>query len=62
MIVSLSVMLIVPDAERAIDRDVREAVDHELPWGVHRQGAFTDPFGHRRSAGDRWPLKRHLDA
>ena len=20
--------------------------DHQAPWGVHRQGSFTDPFGH----------------
>jgi PhnB protein len=31
-------------------------VDHEVPWGVHRQGGFTDPFGHRWSVGDRTPL------
>ena len=30
--------------------------DHEVPWGVHRQGGFTDPFGHRWSVGDRTPL------
>ncbi len=30
--------------------------DHETPWGVHRQGGFTDPFGHRWSVGDRTPL------
>ncbi len=30
--------------------------DHEAPWGIHRQGGFTDPFGHRWSVGDRTPL------
>jgi uncharacterized glyoxalase superfamily protein PhnB len=30
--------------------------DHKVPWGVHRQGGFTDPFGHRWSVGDRTPL------
>src|SRR6266542_4301659 len=20
--------------------------DHQAPWGIHRQGGFTDPFGH----------------
>lgn len=32
--------------------------DHQAPWGVHRQGGFTDPFGHRWSVGDRSPLRR----
>ena len=36
----------------------RAALDHETPWGTHRQGAFTDPFGHRWSVGDRTPLER----
>ncbi|MGW4207254.1 hypothetical protein ACWEIJ_04645 [Lentzea sp. NPDC004789] len=31
-------------------------VDHRLPWGTHRQGGFTYPFGHRWSVGDRSPL------
>jgi PhnB protein len=33
--------------------------DHSTPWGPHRQGAFTDPFGHRWLVGDRSPLTRH---
>jgi uncharacterized glyoxalase superfamily protein PhnB len=31
---------------------------HDAPWGPHRQGGFTDPFGHRWSVGDRSPLQR----
>ena len=31
--------------------------DHDAPWGTHRQGGFTDPFGHRWSVGDRSPLQ-----
>lgn len=31
-------------------------VSHEAPWGTHRQGGFTDPFGHKWSVGDRSPL------
>jgi PhnB protein len=31
--------------------------DHDAPWGTHRQGGFTDPFGHRWSIGDRTPLR-----
>ncbi len=31
--------------------------DHQAPWGVHRQGGFTDPFGHVWLVGDKSPLK-----
>ena len=31
-------------------------VDHETPWGLHRQGGFHDPFGHNWSVGDLSPL------
>jgi PhnB protein len=33
--------------------------DHEVPWGAHRQGGFTDPYGHRWLVGDRSPLAPH---
>lgn len=33
--------------------------DHRVPWGVHRQGGFVDPFGHKWSVGDRSPLRPH---
>ena len=29
----------------------------ETPWGVHRQGGFRDPFGHKWSVGDASPLR-----
>lgn len=35
--------------------------DHQVPWGLHRQGGFTDPFGHTWSVGDRSPLSPHPD-
>jgi uncharacterized glyoxalase superfamily protein PhnB len=35
--------------------------DHQRPWGVHRQGSFTDPFGHIWFVGDRTPLNRFPD-
>lgn len=38
--------------------DVEPVTDHPAPWGTHRQGGFTDPFGHRWSVGDRTPLER----
>jgi uncharacterized glyoxalase superfamily protein PhnB len=31
--------------------------DHQRPWGFHRQGWFTDPFGHIWFVGDKSPLK-----
>lgn len=31
-------------------------VERQMPWGTHRQGGFTDPFGHKWSVGDRSPL------
>lgn len=33
--------------------------NHQTPWGIHRQGGFTDPFGHIWLVGDRSPLKRY---
>ena len=51
-----------PDAvvRRAVDAGADaagdEVRDHEAPWGVHRQGAFHDPFW---LVGDRSPLERY---
>jgi PhnB protein len=49
--------------ERAVaagaDGSVDEIRDHEAPWGVHRQGGFIDPFGHKWLVGDRSPLGSH---
>ena len=60
---SVQVELFVQDPDAVIARaaqagahDVREAVEHEMPWGRHRQGGFTDPSGHRWSVGDHSPL------
>lgn len=47
---------LVRRAAAAGARSVEDVRDHEVPWGVHRQGGFTDPFGHRWSVGDRTPL------
>jgi PhnB protein len=52
-----------PDAfvARAVEAgadDSRHAMrDHEVPWGVHRQGGFDDPFGHVWLVGDKSPLE-----
>ncbi len=36
-----------------------EIRNHTMPWGVHRQGGFPDPFGHIWFVGDRSPLSRY---
>lgn len=38
------------------DGTLDEIKDHQAPWGVHRQGGFTDPFGHVWLVGDKSPL------
>jgi uncharacterized glyoxalase superfamily protein PhnB len=40
------------------DGSADELADHQTPWGVHRQGGFTDPFGHVWLVGDTTPLTR----
>jgi uncharacterized glyoxalase superfamily protein PhnB len=49
---------LIERAARAGASHVEAAVNHEVPWGDHRQGGFTDPFGHRWSVGDHSPLDR----
>ena len=49
---------LVERAERAGATDVEPVSAHDTPWGPHRQGGFTDPFGHRWSVGDHTPLQR----
>ncbi len=39
------------------DGSADEIRDHEVPWGVHRQGGFRDPFGHVCLVGDKSPLQ-----
>ena len=33
--------------EAGADGSRDRITDHQAPWGTHRQGGFTDPFGHR---------------
>jgi PhnB protein len=48
---------------RAVEAGANGSLDrirnHEMPWGIHRQGSFIDPFGHKWLVGDRSPLTRH---
>lgn len=54
-----------PDAfiKAAIEAGANGSIDkirnHETPWGIHRQGGFIDPFGHRWLVGDKSPLSKH---
>jgi PhnB protein len=41
------------------DGSVDPIRDHQMPWGVHRQGGFIDPFGHLWLVGDTSPLRAH---
>jgi uncharacterized glyoxalase superfamily protein PhnB len=45
--------------EAGADGSAVEITDHPVPWGVHRQGGFIDPFGHVWLVGDRSPLTRY---
>jgi uncharacterized glyoxalase superfamily protein PhnB len=49
---------LVARAARSGASNVAMVTNHDAPWGPHRQGGFTDPFGHRWSVGDRTPLHR----
>jgi PhnB protein len=49
-------MLIARAVAAGADGSLDEIRDHQTPWGVHRQGGFTDPFGHVWLVGDKSPL------
>ena len=59
------VEVFVDDPDRVIAQAVEagaignDAKDYELSWGTHRQGGFTDPFGHVWLVGDKTPLNRY---
>jgi PhnB protein len=62
-VTSTRIEVFVDDPDTFIERAVAAGAtagaaieDHRVPWGTHRQGGFTDPFGHRWSVGDRSPL------
>lgn len=64
-VTSTRIELFTDDPDGVIERAVAAGAtagspieNHRVPWGVHRQGGFTDPFGHRWSVGDRSPLGR----
>ena len=61
---SVRIEVFVDDPDGFIERAVAAGAHpgspvtaRELPWGTHRQGGFTDPFGHKWSVGDASPLR-----
>jgi PhnB protein len=63
-VTSVRIELFVDDPDQVVNRALAAGatpgspvVDHETPWGPHRQGGFRDPFGHNWSVGDRSPLR-----
>ena len=42
--------------EAGADGTMDPVREHDVPWGVHRQGGFRDPFGHVWLVGDKSPL------
>jgi PhnB protein len=64
-VTSTRIEVFVVDPDNFIERAVAGGAtvgaaieDHRVPWGTHRQGGFTDPFGHTWSVGDKSPLGR----
>ena len=62
-VTSTRIELFVDDPEDVIGRAavagatrVAVVVEHDAPWGKHRQGGFQDPFGHNWSVGDKSPI------
>ena len=63
--ITARVELFVDDPDDVIDRALKAGAtgsladirDYDVPWGVHRQGEFIDPFGHIWLVGDRSPLR-----
>lgn len=68
-VTSTRIEVFVDDPDTVIHRAVTAGAtagakieNHARPWGIHRQGGFTDPFGHNWSVGDRSPLSPQSSA
>ncbi|WP_139131851.1 VOC family protein [Micromonospora chersina] len=62
-VTSTRIEVFIDDPDTFVERAVAAGAvagaaveDHRVPWGTHRQGGFTDPFGHHWSVGDKSPL------
>ena len=60
---STRIEMLVDDPKGVLERAIAagaslssQIVEHQTPWGTHRQGGFRDPFGHKWSVGDKSPL------
>ncbi|MBV8159837.1 MAG: VOC family protein [Acidimicrobiia bacterium] len=59
---TVRIELFVDDPGSVIERAVAAGAtdagmqNHERPWGLHRQGGFTDPWGQPWLVGDRSPI------
>jgi PhnB protein len=67
-VTSIRIELFVEDPDAVMERALAAGaspgspvVDHQAPWGTHRQGGFRDPFGHNWSVGDATPLRGRTD-
>jgi uncharacterized glyoxalase superfamily protein PhnB len=64
-ITSARVEVFVDDPDKLIARAIKAGAtggdiqDYAVSWGTHRQGGFTDPFGHVWLVGDKSPLRRY---
>jgi PhnB protein len=65
-ITSTRVEVFVDDPDALVTRAVAAGAErrgavrvHQMPWGPHLQGGFTDPFGHIWFVGDRSPLRHY---
>jgi len=63
---TVRIEVFVDDPDGFIERAVAAGADgvdpirdHHMPWGVHRQGGFIDPYGHLWLVGDKSPLRAH---
>jgi uncharacterized glyoxalase superfamily protein PhnB len=64
---TVRVEVFVVDPDQVIAQAVKagatggEIKDHDVSWGTHRQGGFTDPYGHIWLVGDKSPLAKYTE-
>ena len=58
MFIDKPVDMIARALEAGATGSLEDIRDYEVSWGTHRQGGFTDPFGHVWLVGDKSPLTR----
>lgn len=66
---TVRIELFTDNPDEIIDHALKEGAagnlgdirDYEVSWGIHRQGGFTDPFGHVWLVGDKSPLNSYTE-